>query len=433
MKVLFVNAVPNRGGAAKAARRIAESVRLLGHNVHFASIFSSDVALEYLDTPPSALSAIGLGYRRVMERLPALVAHRSVKSPEFSSGLRQFDLSHLIDQAGADVVNLHWVNYGQLSPEGIAQIRSPVVWTLHDMWAFTGGCHHSTDCERYTTNCGFCPVLNSREPNDLSRQLWQRKRTAWRNQSFRVVTPSTWLANRAGQSSLLGAMPRSVIPNPLDLSKFRPGDKELARRRLGLPSHAQIILFAAQQPLSNRAKGFHLLWQAMQLLRARGSKAELLVLGHGLEKEKASAPFPIHYLGYRTSDDDIVSAYQSADVFTLPSLYENLPNTIAEALACGTPSVAFNVGGIPDLILPGTTGFLAPPYDIPELSKCIEACLAAPGRSLEQNARKHAESMLSMASVGRAYCEEFSRALEGAAWSAEASSEFQRGGNGVAP
>lgn len=407
MRVLFVNAVGNRGGAAKAARRIAQAVQSRGHTVHFLTIPQGIVPVRDLDRKPSMAARGNITFRRIVERLPALLGNLSSKTAEYSAARRWLDLSSSIPDAMPEVVNLHWVNYGQISPEGLAALQIPVVWTLHDMWAFTGGCHHSLDCERYTSNCGSCPVLQSSTDGDSSRRLWERKHRAWQHLKVRIVTPSRWLANRSRRSSLFQELPTSVIPNPLDVTTFSPGDKAAARERLGLPKGVPLVLFAAQQPFRNRAKGYHLLSQALRTLRSE-RQCHLAILGH---PGAANEPFPVHHLGYRTRDDEVADAYRSADVFVLPSLYENLPNTIAEALACGIPAVAFAVGGIPDMIVPGQTGFLAQPYDIGQLADGIQACLQAPPGQLGPMARQKAVAMFDSSTVASAYIDEFGRAV----------------------
>jgi glycosyltransferase involved in cell wall biosynthesis len=412
MKILFVNAVPNRGGAAKAARRIATSVEALGHDVQFLTLEHGLTSVDGLDRRTRLSTRVEVTLHKVLERLPVFTARRSARSPEFSSSVLNLDSSEEINRASPDVVNLHWVNYGQLSPEAIAAIRVPIVWTLHDMWAFTGGCHHSQSCERYTTNCGFCPILQSSDMKDRSRQLWRRKQVAWQGRSFRIITPSTWLAGRACRSSLLGAMPIRVVPNPLDLSVFCPGSRHEARARLGLPTDVPIVLFAAQRPLRNAAKGFAHLDVAMQNLRLGSARVHLAVLGHASEAGRPARDYPVHYLGYRTSDRDVVDAYRSANVFALPSHYENLPNTIAEALACGIPCVAFSVGGIGDMIIPGRNGYLARPYDADELRRAIEDCLSPTAPKLSEEARRHAERMFDASKIAQAYLEEFCRAAQ---------------------
>jgi glycosyltransferase involved in cell wall biosynthesis len=414
MKILFVNAVPNRGGAAKAARRIAAAVQAQGHEVCYLTIQQGLIPLDSLDGEPGVAAKLDLTFRKIAERLPAFVARRSIQNVQFSCPPFRSDASDAINRASADVVNLHWVNYGQVSPEGLAAIRAPVVWTLHDMWPFTGGCHHSLDCERYTESCGACPILSSQNTEDLSYRLWQRKRDAWRRRAINVVTPSHWLAECARRSSLFSAMPTRVIPNPVDLRTFSPGDKCEARQKLGLPPDVPIVLFAAQKALENAAKGYSYLKAAMRDLQADSRTVHLAVLGSGKQGTSVRDPFPIHFLGYKTNEAEIVSAYRSADVFVLPSICENLPNTIGEALACGIPCVAFSVGGIPDMIVPNENGYLARPFDVPDLRRALEDCLAASANSVDfgMMARRRAETMFDAAKIGKAYVEEFISAVD---------------------
>lgn len=407
MKVLFVNAVGDRGGAAKATRRIAQAVQSQGHTVHILTIPQGIVPVHALERKQSMTVNGKLAFRRIAERLPALLGNLSLTTAEYSAARHWLDLSAAIPDIMPDVVNLHWVNYGQISPEGLAALQIPVVWSLHDMWAFTGGCHHSLDCERYISNCGSCPILHSHRSGDYSRRLWERKHRAWQHRRFRIVAPSTWLASRSRRSSLFRGLPTSVIPNPLELTMFNPGNKSAARQRLGLPQDVPLVLFAAQRPFGNRAKGYHLLSQAMRILHGE-RPCHLVVLGH---PAASNEPFPVHHLGYRTLDNEVVDAYRCADVFVLPSLYENLPNTIAEAMACGIPTVAFAVGGIPDMIVSGQTGFLAKPYDVTDLADGIRACLWARHGQLGSMARQKAVQMFEPKTIANAYISEFARAV----------------------
>lgn len=406
MRILFVNAVKNQGGAAKAAHRIALAVRAQGHDVEFLT----------MDDGSGAQSCMMLTMRKVLDRLPVLACRnrwRLLHNLEFSCATLRRDFAGQVNRFGADVVNLHWVNYGQISPEGLARIRAPVVWTLHDMWAFTGGCHHSRDCLGFTERCGVCPVLGSGQEDDISRGLWLRKKRAWQGRTIHVVTPSTWLGERAAASALFKEMPIRTIPNPVDLKRFSPGNKAEARRALGLPAEPPLVLFAAQKALGNPAKGYHLLEQAMRGAWSDGKPPHLVVLGSGTPGTFSDTPFPTHFLGYHKDETAIVNAYRSADVFVLPSLNENLPNTIAEALACGTPCVAYSVGGIPDMIRHRENGYLAQPFEAADLHAGLETCLNATNQdcAMSASARTGAERMFDAAKIGRAYLDVFRHAM----------------------
>lgn len=269
----------------------------------------------------------------------------------------------------ADILHLQWINFGFLSIESLKKLFSlgkPIVWTLHDMWAFTGGCHHSGDCENYQGHCGNClPYLRNPSPNDLSAKVWQRKHTIFGDVTplppIQIIGCSEWLANRARKSSLFKNLPVSAIPNPLDVSVFKPIAKAEARAKLNLPLNKKLILFAAAK-VTVIWKGFSYFQEALQLLKGQidnSEEIELVILGESDAELNKMLPFKTHALGRISDVEKIATIYSAADVFTIPSIQENLPNTIMEAMACGTPAVGFEVGGIPEMIEHQQTGFLA--------------------------------------------------------------------------
>ncbi len=279
----------------------------------------------------------------------------------------------------ADIIHLHWINFGFLSIKSLKKLFSlnkPIVWTMHDMWAFTGGCHHSGDCENYQISCGNCvQYLKNPSPTDLSNKVWQRKNAifdhslrlrsgngqqASRN-NITIVGCSQWLSNRAKKSSLFKDFSVKAIPNPLDTNLFSPQNKASARAKLGLPIDKKLILFVAAK-VSVIWKGFSYFQEALEILKAQHSHnqdIELVVLGESDTETIEKLPFKAHALGRISDVNKIVSIYSAADVFVTSSIQENLPNTIMEAMACGTPAVGFEVGGIPEMIENQQNGFLA--------------------------------------------------------------------------
>jgi glycosyltransferase involved in cell wall biosynthesis len=258
-----------------------------------------------------------------------------------------------------------------LTPAALPQFGRPIVWTLHDMWPFTGGCHYDNECGRYSQSCGRCPVLGSERERDLSRLVWNRKRRAWSELEIRVIAPSRWLADCARRSSLFGRYRIEVVPNGLDLEVFRPIDRKSARELIGLPPDGRIILFGAHAATTDVRKGFSHLQEASFRLADLGepSAYRLVLLG------ATHSPLPLglesHGLGILQDDVALALAYSAADVFVAPSLQDNLPNTVMEALACGTPCVAFDIGGMPDLIEHEHNGYLARPFDASDLANGI--------------------------------------------------------------
>jgi len=263
--------------------------------------------------------------------------------------------------------------------ETIPRLQFPIVWTLHDMWPFTGGCHYSSDCQKYTESCGVCPVLRSTSEIDLSRSVWRRKDSAWRDVNLTIITPSNWMAKCAADSSLFTERDIRVIPNPINTDVFRADtDKFVARTSLGLPIDRDLILFGSMDATSDARKGFAQLKSSLHLLSKAGwgSRAELVVFGAEEPLVKPEFGMRTTYMGNLNDEIMIARLYCAADVFVAPSIQDNLPNTVMESLACGTPVVAFNIGGMSDMIEHEKTGWLSPPFDSNDMAQGIASILS---------------------------------------------------------
>lgn len=338
--------------------------------------------------------------RFVMERLYFRMFEKGKEVRfAFSPANTGIDISQhpLVEEA--DILHLHWVNFGFLSVESIGKLASlgkPIVWTLHDMWAFTGGCHHSGDCENYQGHCGNCvPYLRNPAPDDLSAKVWQRKQAIFTNTAglppIQVIGCSQWLANRARKSSLFSHLPVSAIPNPLDVNVFKPVAKAEARAKLNLPLDKKLILFVAAK-VTVIWKGFGYFQESLLILKENvpnPEEIELVILGESDAELNQMLPFKTHALGRIADVEKIALIYSAADVFTIPSIQENLPNTIMEAMACGTPAVGFEVGGIPEMIAHQETGYLARYKSAEHFAEGIKWVLfEANAEVLARNARK---------------------------------------------
>jgi glycosyltransferase involved in cell wall biosynthesis len=298
----------------------------------------------------------------------------------FSDARTPFGGTVLDQVPSCDVMNLHWiatyVDY-ELFFQRAAQ-RSPIVWTLHDMNAMTGGCHYDLECGRFAQRCGTCPQLGSGDPHDLAAQTWDRKRAVFERldpRRFCIVTPSQWLGQVARRSALLRRFRVETIPNGLDIDDFAPRDRAAARDVLGIPQGASVILFVADV-LDNRRKGFSLLAQVLTRCAASVDRLWLLSVGHN--PPKLSGEVRGSHLGYVDNDRFLSLAYSAADLFVIPSLQDNLPNTVMEAMACGTPVVGFDVGGIRDMVRDGVTGSLVNAGDMEGLRDSLVALLKSP-------------------------------------------------------
>jgi len=297
--------------------------------------------------------------------------------------------------SSSDIVTLHWICRGFLRPESIATFGKPIVWRLSDMWAFTGGCHYSGECVRYQQECGFCPHLGSRRNKDLSHWLWKRKEKSWKPVTITIVTPSRWLSSCARKSSLFRRYRTEVIPNGINVGIFKPIDKLYSRELLGLPKDKKLVLFGAINPLKDERKGYPYLIEALHRLAEKSihKQLELAVLGTSKPKSNSKLNLPVRYLDYVEDVTRLVSCYSAADVFVAPSKEDNFPSTVLESLACGTPVLAFNIGGMPDLIEDKKNGYLAKPFDTADLSNGIEWIMGDKSRheGLSQKARQKVE------------------------------------------
>lgn len=305
-----------------------------------------------------------------LDKLP-LKRYRDRPSTLFSTQWVPDGIESKLKQFEPDIVNVHWVSQGFMQIETLAQLPYPLVWTSHDMGGFTGGCHYTQECDRYIQSCGQCPQLKSSKEQDLSRWVWQRKQRAWKTLPLTLVSPSHWLADCMKKSSLFRDKRIEVIANGLDTTIYKPCGRAYARNRLNLPQDKHLILFGAVNATSDIRKGFHLLQSALQYLSQsdRKDNIELVIFGASRPQQEPSLGFKTHYLGKFQDDLDLSLIYAAVDLFVAPSIQDNLPNTILESLACGTPAVAFNIGGMPDMIEHQQNGYLAQAFEIEDLAQ----------------------------------------------------------------
>jgi glycosyltransferase involved in cell wall biosynthesis len=283
---------------------------------------------------------------------------------------------HDLHGLNVDVLNLHWVagfvDYHHFFEECIGD--TPVVWRLSDLNPFTGGCHYDRGCGKYKMRCGACPQLGSTQENDLSREIWERKQTAFDaipTDQLHFVAQSEWIRDQVKAGSLTERFPATVIPNGLDETVFRPRSTKGLSSALDIPTDHRIVLFVAQSTKNHR-KGFDLLQEALQEL----SVDAVTLVSIGSHEPELEAGLPHLHLGSIQSDLLLSVFYSLADVFVIPSRQDNLPNTVLESMACGTPVVSFDVGGIPDMVRPGETGWLAEPEDASALRQAIAGALS---------------------------------------------------------
>lgn len=416
MKITLISTYHRNGGAGVAATRLHHALLKLGTDSTLLVVQETGPEPGVVPLVHDFWSKKAAFARFAAERLAFLPYERDKSMRfQFSPACVGADLSRHPAVLQADVLHLHWTTFGMVSVAGLQELAAlgkPIVWTMHDMWAFTGGCHYSRGCTNFETHCHHCPFLRNPAPQDLSFRGFERKKAAFANApmsgpSLRLVSPSNWLADLARKAVLTRQFETHVIPNPIDTNVFRPADKLAIRQKLGLPADAPLFLFGSANTTDPR-KGFSYFTQALNLLKTNqlSSKPAVLLFGKSAPEAVAALPFPVHSLGVLTNETDIAAAYNAADALVVPSLEDNLPNTIVEALACGTPVIAFNTGGIPEMIKHQKTGWLAQTGSAAELADGLNWLLnqTSEQRSeLSQNARQFALTHYAEATVARQY------------------------------
>lgn len=415
MKVLFLNTFDaERGGSARSSYRLLLALQDIGINT--LMLVQRKVGDEKTIIGPSSRIGMAAGiFRPPIDMLPVEL-YRKWTRMMFSLSILPDRLPSKVAEQGPDIIHLHWVAGGFMRIETLRKFTQPIVWTLRDSWAFTGGCHLPLECTRYRQTCGKCPALGSTTEWDLSHWVWKRKFKSWKNlRRLTIVTPSNWMASCARSSSLFQNMRIEVIPNGVNLKRYAPLDKQYARKLFSLPPDKKVILFGAINNINDKHKGFHLLISALRMVAKAGWKdrAELAVLGSSEPVNVPDVGFKTHYLGRLHDDISLALLYSAADVFVAPYMQDNLPNMIIEAMACGTPSVAFKIGGVPDLIEHESTGYLARPFEIEDLAHGIIWVLENANRwqTLSAQARLKAEREFDIQTASYRYAQLYAEIL----------------------
>ena len=283
------------------------------------------------------------------------------------------------------------------------------------MWAFTGGCHYAGECHRYQKTCGACPILGSQKQHDLSRWILLRKRKAISAVNLTVIAPSRWMAECATSSSLFRGKRVEVVPNGLDLTRYRPIPSTTCRELLSLPQGKMLIGFGGVRSTTDARKGFQLLVQCIREISGTpfARQTELVVFGASKPEHSLDLGLQAHYMGNLNDDISLALVYGACDVFVAPSTMDNLPNSVMEAMACATPCVAFRVGGMPDLIDHQSTGYLADPFDIDDVTRGILSILSNVEhlRNLSRQARQKAEEEYSLERIAERHKDSYHQAL----------------------
>lgn len=410
MKITLVNHSDINGGAARAAYRIHHALRQ--HGVDSTMLVNQALAGDWTVQGPTSRwykvlskvrTPLGGMLNKALHTGNSILHSPAILPSHWPSRLNNSDV---------DLLHLHWINGEMLSIADIGRLSKPVVWTLHDMWAFCGAEHYTendrwreeyTPRNRPTYESGF----------DLNRWTWQRKHKHWR-QPMHIVAPSRWLADCVRQSALMREWPVSVVPNAIDTDVWQPVDKALARQLLHLPSDVPLLLFGAMGGAKDPRKGFDLLKSALDHLRGQMPGLELAVFGQLAPKAPVDLGFPMYYIGHLHDDISLSLLYSAADVLVVPSRQEAFGQTASESLACGTLVVAFDACGLPDIVTHLQTGYLAKAFDVEDLAQGIQWVLADRNRhsELSDNARQDAVARFAYPVVAEQYLQVYQTAVE---------------------
>ncbi|MDR1698853.1 MAG: glycosyltransferase family 4 protein [Prevotellaceae bacterium] len=418
MKILFLSTSEQNGGAAIAASRLMQALNKSGHDAKMLvrdkqtnnpNVISIDTS--WLKTKINLL-------RFAWERGVIFVNNRFSKKNLFAISIANTgtDISRHSLVKWADIIHLHWINQGFLSLKNIEkliQTGKPIVWTMHDMWACTGICHHAYECEHFKKNCGICPFLHTPKANDLSHKIFQKKAFV-KKSDIRFVAVSNWLKRMAESSGITKNSVIQVVPNVIDTDIFKPENKIATRASLAWEADKKIILMGAAA-LNNSIKGFGYLCKALSILTKKSNANDYLLVLFGSIKNNpdflANLPVPHCHVGSISDPRQLAKLYQAADVTVVSSLYETFGQTISEAMACACPAVSFNNSGQTDIIDHKQNGYLATYKSADDLAKGIEFCLENMER-LSRAAREKVLGQYSEKVVAKRYLELYSQLIK---------------------
>ncbi len=422
------------GGAGIAARRLHDALRREGTASRFWYSHSPDsVGLDASFHEFSQAQLAGNRWQRLWQQIEYRVRRRIQKYQwKWSmhgrpAGLEIFSpakgprATPFCPNSPGDILHLHWIARMLDFPSFFASLPDslPIIWTLHDLFPLTGGCHYASGCTAYTSECGNCPQLGVPGKRDLANKAFHIKSQALLGRQLHVVAPSRWLAREARRSRILESTNSfHHIPYGLDLVQYAPIDRQAARQALGIQPHGLVVGFGAES-LENRRKGMPELVEALSRVSMLRPLTGLAFGGGRLADASRSLP-PVHSLGYLKTPEQQRLAYNAMDLFVLPSLEENLAQTGLEALACGVPIVGFDTGGTPNFVRPGRTGLLARCGDAQDLARQIHWLLGADDERMEmgRTARKVACEEYDDRLQAQRYKELYRSVLEDAALSA---------------
>lgn len=414
MRVLIINTSERIGGAAIAAHRLMDALKNNGIKAKML----------VRDKQTDKMSVVRLNrswwkvWQFIWERIVIWKANRFKKHNLFAVDIANTgtNISALPEFTQADVIHLHWINQGMLSLTDIRRIidsGKPIVWTLHDMWPFTSICHHSGECEKYSTECHHCPLLYKGGRKDLSYRIFQKKKKLFEGVNITFVACSHWLEGKAKKSVLIKGQEIISIPNAINVNLFKPRNKQEAREKCHLPHDKKLLLFGSVK-ITDKRKGIDYLIEACRLIAAQypelSKELGVVVFGGQAEQYAPLFPFPCYPMNYVSNEKELVNIYNAVDLYVTPSLQENLPNTIVEAMACGIPCVGFNVGGIPQMIDHLHNGYVAEYKSATDLANGIHWTLTETEyQSLSEEACRKAVSSYSESIIAKKYIDLYNK------------------------
>jgi len=386
MKVLICNTLKEKGGAAKSAIRIKEAVeRFEEVNAQYVYLYENG------EEKSSIIPKI--------DALPKLLFPKYRKFP-FSCSIFSFGGKSYIKKYSPEILHLNYINMGMFSIKEIGDVQLPIVWTLHDAWTFTGGCHLIKDCTNYKKENFKSQPLSSRSNFDLSTHILRLKEKHWKNKNMVFVCPSYWMAKEAKESYLLQNKKILVIRNPLNTDIYKPTDRLLAREKLGLKKDGKYILFGSVDPLKDKNKGFEFLKEALSKIK---NPSDITLVMFGTDEVPQIDRVEVKTVGYITNEQDLAELYSAMNATVVPSISENLPNVLIESISCGTPGVAFAVGGIPEIIENDFLGKTVKPFNIEMLARALEEVLENSSAFKREKMHTHIENNYGYQTVGKQY------------------------------
>lgn len=408
MNVLIVSTHDQLGGAAIAAHRLLETLNKNGVTASMLTLDKKSDNGAVIEVGNSLLNKARFAAERGVIYLENGLSKKNLFDVSIANTGVSITNHPLFKKA--DVVHLHWINQGMLSVRELGKIVASgkqLVWTMHDMWPFTGICHHARDCSRFEISCGLCPYLNSPSKTDISYTTFLRKQAAYSLGPIHFVACSNWLKQLAVKSKLTNSHKVSAIANPIDTEIYTPKNKAAVRKAMNLPLDKKIILFAAAK-VSDKRKGIDFLIAASKIIAQQNNNCIFLIAGGNSDEIVAQLALPAINVGY-VSSDKMPSVYNAADLFVTPSLQENLPNTIMESLACGTPCVGFNIGGIPEMIDHKQNGYVATYKDAHDLANGLLWVLQDTTDTLALNARSKVVKNYSQNAIAKQYIDIYNK------------------------